>query len=224
LYLAAAGVGHLRIADHDAVELSNLQRQVLHATDRVGMPKVASAQRTLSALNPRVAIEAIEQRVDRDNVERLLADVDVVLDGSDNFATRFLLNDACVHLGKPLVFGAVHRFEGQVSVFWSARPGEAGPCYRCLFAEPPAPEDAPNCAEAGVLGVLPGIVGTLQAAEVLKLILGIGEPLVGRLLNLDVLSMHFREVRLRADPDCPGCGPRAQRGVYANWESLCASR
>ena len=222
LYLAAAGVGTLRIADHDVVERSNLQRQVLHGEDRIGMPKVASAAATLAALNPRVRVEAIAERVDSGNVERLLEGVDVVVDGADNFPVRYLLNDACVKLGKPLVYGAVHRFEGQVSVFDAGRARGVRPCYRCLFPEPPAAADAPNCSEAGVLGVLPGIVGLLQAAEAIKLVLGIGEPLAGRLLQFDALGMRFRETRLAPDPDCPVCAPGTPFPGYIDYARFCS--
>ena len=203
-YLAAAGIGRLRIIDDDVVDRSNLQRQILHANDRIGEAKVASAQHTLSALNPRTKIEAINARVTRENVDALIADADVVLDGADNFSARHVLNDACLHLGKPLVYGAVQRFDGQVSVFDAGRHRGVAPCYRCLFPE--APDDAPNCAEAGVLGVLPGVVGMLQATETIKLILGIGEPLIGRLLSFDALAMRFRETRIPVDPECPACG------------------
>lgn len=206
-YLAAAGVGRLLIADDDVVDRSNLQRQVLHTEARIGQPKVASAAAALAALNPRVQIETRRLRVAADNVDALVAGVDVVVDGADNFAARYVLNDACVRLGKPLVYGAVHRFEGQVSVFDAGRRPGASPCYRCLFPEPPAPEDAPNCAEAGVLGVLPGVIGLLQATETLKLLLGLGQSLDGRLLHFDALALRFRETRLSADPACPGCGP-----------------
>jgi molybdopterin/thiamine biosynthesis adenylyltransferase/rhodanese-related sulfurtransferase len=206
-YLAAAGVGRLVLADDDVVDRSNLQRQILHTEARIGVPKVESARAALGALNPRVGIEAHRVRVTADNVESLVRDVDVVVDGADNFAARYLLSDACVQLGKPLVYGAVHRFEGQVSVFDAGRERGRAPCYRCLFPEPPAPEDAPNCAEAGVLGVLPGIIGLLQATEAIKLLLGLGEPLAGRLLHFDALRMRFRETRLSADPACPVCAP-----------------
>jgi molybdopterin/thiamine biosynthesis adenylyltransferase/rhodanese-related sulfurtransferase len=222
LYLAAAGVGTLRIADDDVVERSNLQRQVLHAEDRIGMPKVASAAATLAALNPRVRVEAIAERVDSGNVERLLDGVDVVVDGADNFPVRYLLNDACVKLGKPLVYGAVHRFEGQVSVFDAGRARGVRPCYRCLFHEPPAAADAPNCSEAGVLGVLPGIVGLLQAAEAIKLALGIGEPLAGRLLHFDALAMRFRETRLAPDPHCVVCAQGVPFPGYIDYARFCA--
>ncbi|HET9482496.1 MAG TPA: molybdopterin-synthase adenylyltransferase MoeB, partial [Xanthomonadales bacterium] len=202
-YLAAAGVGRLRIVDHDRIERSNLQRQILHADARVGEPKVASASATLSALNPRISVEACEEKLDEANVARLVADCDVVLDGSDNFAARYAVNAACVAAGTPLVYGAVHRYEGQVSVFAAAD----GPCYRCLFPEPPPPESAPNCAEAGVLGVVPGLVGLMQATEAVKLILGIGQPLIGRVVHVDALTLRFRELKLSRDPECPGCGP-----------------
>ncbi len=224
MYLAAAGVGHLRLVDHDHVDLSNLQRQILHTTADVGEAKTQSAATRLRALNPRVALELVNERVIAANAMALLEGVDVVIDGSDNFATRYLLNEACTRRGVPLVYGAVHRFEGQVSVFWPARPGAPGPCYRCLFPEPPPPEAAPNCAEAGVLGVLPGLIGTLQATEALKLLLGIGEPLIGRLLHFDALTMHPREVRLPRDPECPGCGPGSGQGPLTDWEQVCAAR
>ncbi|MDN5781992.1 MAG: molybdopterin-synthase adenylyltransferase MoeB, partial [Luteimonas sp.] len=221
-YLAAAGVGHLRIADDDVVERSNLQRQILHADADIGMPKVDSAETRLSALNPRVKIEAVAERVTSANVERLLEDVDVVFDGADNFPVRYLLNDACVKLGKPLVYGAVHRFEGQVSVFDAGRQRGAAPCYRCLFPEPPPPEAAPNCSEAGVLGVLPGVIGMLQATEVLKLLLHVGEPLVGRLLHFDALSMRFRETRLPPDPDCALCARGRTFPGYIDYAAFCS--
>ncbi|MCC4595982.1 molybdopterin-synthase adenylyltransferase MoeB [Xanthomonas campestris pv. phormiicola] len=220
-YLAAAGVGQLRIADDDMVDRSNLQRQILHTEARVGQPKVASAAAALAALNPGVQVEAVRERVSSANVERLLQDVDVVLDGSDNFPARYLLNDACVKLGKPLVYGAVQRFEGQVSVFDAGRQRGQAPCYRCLFPEPPPPEFAPSCAEAGVLGVLPGIVGLLQANEVLKLLLDIGEPLRGRLLYFDALAMRFRETRLAADPQCPVCAPGLAFPGYIDYAHFC---
>lgn len=223
-YLAAAGVGTLRIADDDVVDRSNLQRQILHTESSIGTPKVESAARTLSALNPRTTIEPVEERVGSANVERLLESVDVVVDGADNFPARYLLNDACVKLGKPLVYGAVHRFEGQASVFDAGRHRGHAPCYRCLFPEPPPPEAAPNCAEAGVLGVLPGVIGLIQATEAIKLILGIGMPLSGRLLHFDALSMRFRETRLAADPDCPVCAPGRAFPGYIDYAAFCAQR
>ena len=220
-YLAAAGVGHLRIADDDVVDRSNLQRQILHTEARIGEPKVASAQATLGALNPRTQVEAVQVRVTSDNIECLLEGVDVVLDGADNFPVRYLLNDACVKLGIPLVYGAVQRFEGQVSVFDAGRHRGELPCYRCLFPEPPPPEFAPNCAEAGVLGVLPGVIGLLQATEVVKLLLGIGDSLAGRLLQFDALSMRFRETRLRHDPDCAVCAVGRPFPGYIDYAAFC---
>ena len=221
LYLAAAGVGTLTLIDDDKVEKSNLQRQVLHTDARVGMPKTESARIALSALNPGVRIETVAQRLRAANVESLIRDHDVVVDGADNFPTRYLLDAACRRLRIPLVYGAVHRFTGQMSVF-DARGAES-PCYRCLFPEPPSAADAPNCAEAGVLGVLPGIVGLLQANEAIKLLLGIGQPLVGRLLCFDALAASFRELRLPRDPRCPGCGAQAEFRGYADIEQVCSA-
>jgi adenylyltransferase/sulfurtransferase len=204
LYLAAAGVGTLGLVDADRVDLSNLQRQILHGTAGVGSPKVASAALRLADLNPHVQIATHHQRLDASNAAALLGRYDVIVDGSDNFPTRYLVNDVCVWLRKPLVYGSIFRFEGQASVFHAP----AGPCYRCLYAEPPPADLVPNCAEGGVLGVLPGIIGSLQALEALKLVLGIGETLVGRLLVLDALAASFRQLRLRKDPACPVCGER----------------
>ena len=202
LYLAAAGVGHLGVVDADDVELSNLQRQVLHDTESVGTPKVDSAAGRMRAINPHVDVEAHRTRLTSANAMALLGAYDVIVDGSDNFPTRYLINDACVLLDKPNVYGSVLRFEGQASVFSS---GE-GPCYRCLFREPPPAGLVQNCAESGVLGVLPGLVGVVQAAEVIKLITGIGEPLVGRLLLVDGLRMRFRTIDVLRDPECRACG------------------
>lgn len=221
-YLAAAGVGTLRLADDDVVDRSNLQRQVLHAEARIGMAKVESAAAALSALNPRTRIEAVRERVTSANVEALLEGVDVVVDGADNFPVRYLLNDACVKLGKPLVYGAVHRFEGQASVFDAGRRRGEAPCYRCLFPEPPPPEAAPNCAEAGVLGVLPGVIGLLQAIEAIKLLLGLGAPLTGRLLHFEALSMRFRETRLLPDPECVVCAQGRAFPGYVDYAAFCA--
>ena len=204
LYLAAAGVGHLGIVDADAVELSNLQRQVLHDTASVGMPKVASAEARLRAINPHVDVAAHDARLTSANAMALLDGYDVIVDGSDNFPTRYLLNDACVLLGKPNVYGSVLRFEGQASVFSTSD----GPCYRCLFREPPPPALVQSCVDSGVLGVLPGLVGVIQATETLKLITGIGESLVGRLLLVDGLRMRFRTLDVARDPACPACGTR----------------
>jgi molybdopterin/thiamine biosynthesis adenylyltransferase/rhodanese-related sulfurtransferase len=222
-YLAAAGIGTLVLADDDVVDRSNLQRQILHTDARIGTPKVESARIALSALNPQVAIETFAERITAANVERLIAHADVVIDGADNFPVRYLLNDACVKLGKPLVYGAVHRFEGQVSVFDAGRKRGDAPCYRCLFPEPPPPEAAPNCAEAGVLGVLPGVIGLLQATEAIKLILGQGDPLTGRLLHFDALGMRFRETRLRADPHCPVCAADQDFPGYIDYVQFCGA-
>jgi molybdopterin/thiamine biosynthesis adenylyltransferase/rhodanese-related sulfurtransferase len=221
-YLAAAGVGSLVIADDDRVERSNLQRQILHTDAARGQPKVESARATLTAMNPRVQVLAVQERVTSSNIDRLIADVDLILDGADNFPVRYLLNDACIKHAKPLVYGAVHRFEGQVSVFDAGRRRGVAPCYRCLFPEPPRAEDAPNCAEAGVLGVLPGIIGLLQANEAIKLLLGIGEPLAGRLLGFDALAARFRETRLSPDPDCRVCAPDRVFPGYIDYAQFCA--
>jgi molybdopterin/thiamine biosynthesis adenylyltransferase/rhodanese-related sulfurtransferase len=215
LYLAAAGVGQLTLIDDDKVERSNLHRQIIHADARVGMAKTESARIALQALNPRIRIETRCERLQADNVEQLLAGHDLLIDGADNFPARYLLAAASLRLKLPMVYGAVERFSGQLSVF-DPRRGDS-PCYRCLFPEPPAAADAPNCSEAGVLGVLPGIVGLLQATEALKLLLELGEPLVGRLLSFDALGMHFHETRLRRDPDCPGCGSTA---VFSGYEDI----
>lgn len=222
-YLAAAGVGRLLLADDDMVDRSNLQRQILHTEQRIGVSKVESAQIALNALNPRVRVETFAERIGPDNVERLIGEADVVFDGADNFPVRYLLNDACVKLGKPLVYGAIHRFEGQVSVFDAGRHRGDKPCYRCLFPEPPPPEAAPNCAEAGVLGVLPGVVGLIQATEVVKLILGLGESLAGRLMHFDALGMRFRETRLRPDPGCPVCAADREFPGYIDYQAFCAA-
>ena len=220
LYLAAAGVGRLGIVDADVVDESNLQRQIVHSTESLGEPKVESAKRALEALNPDVEVVAYKERLTSENVERILADGwDVIVDGADNFPTRYLVNDASVWHDIPVVHGSIYRFEGQVTVF---KPHE-GPCYRCLFPTPPPPELAPSCAEGGVLGVLPGIIGSLQANEALKLALGIGEPLVGRLLLFDALAPEFTEVKLRRDPDCPVCGEHPTITEYIDYVEFCAS-
>ncbi|MBS0212451.1 MAG: molybdopterin-synthase adenylyltransferase MoeB [Proteobacteria bacterium] len=221
-YLAAAGVGTLVLADDDVVDRSNLQRQILHADARIGMAKVESARAAISALNPRTNIASIRERVASANVERVLEGADVVIDGADNFPIRYLLNDACVKLRKPLVYGAVHRFEGQVSVFDAGRRRGDAPCYRCLFPEPPPPEAAPNCADAGVLGVLPGVIGLLQATEAIKLLLGLGTSLAGRLLHFDALGMRFRETRLSPDPQCPACAPGRPFPGYIDYAKFCS--
>ena len=221
LYLAAAGVGTLTLIDDDRVERSNLHRQVLHADARVGLLKVESARMTLAALNPAIQVMTHAVRVQAGNVEALLGGHDVVIDGADNFPTRYLLAAASVRLRLPLVYGAVERFSGQVSVFDPRRADS--PCYRCLFPEPPAAADAPDCAEAGVLGVLPGVIGLLQATEALKLLLGVGTPLVGRLLLFDALAMRFRELLLPRDAACPGCGDAVHFSGYADILRHCAA-
>ncbi|WP_114241059.1 molybdopterin-synthase adenylyltransferase MoeB [Dyella sp. C9] len=221
LYLAAAGVGQLTLIDDDVVDRSNLHRQVIHADARVGMSKAESARIALAALNPRVQVEVRNERLQADNVERLLGGHDLVIDGADNFPARYLVAAASQRLRLPMIYGAVERFTGQVSVFDPRRADS--PCYRCLFPEPPSAAEAPNCSEAGVLGVLPGIVGLLQATEALKLVLDIGEPLVGRLLGFDALAMRFRETRLPRDPACPGCGAQAEFRGYEDIQQLCAA-
>ncbi len=223
LYLAAAGVGTLGIVDHDVVDRSNLQRQILHTDGRVGIPKVESARLSLLALNPDLTIETHEVRLDSGNVEGLFEGYDVVLDGSDNFQTRYLVNDACVKLGLPNIHGAVFRFEGQVSVFWPRHAERSGPCYRCIYPEPPPPELAPSCAEAGVLGVLPGIIGLLQAVETVKLLLGIGQPLIGRMLYYDALQARFSELKLRRDPSCRYCGEGTAFPGYVDYDAFCSA-
>jgi molybdopterin/thiamine biosynthesis adenylyltransferase/rhodanese-related sulfurtransferase len=218
LYLAAAGVGTLGIVDDDAVDATNLQRQIVHSTERLGESKADSAKRTLEALNPDVQVQVFKERLTSENVDRILGEGwDVIVDGADNFPTRYLLNDASIWHGIPVVHGSIFRFEGQVTVF---KPNE-GPCYRCLFPQPPPPELAPSCAEGGVLGVLPGIVGSLQANEALKLALGIGDPLVGRLLLFDALAPSFTEVKLRRDPACPVCGESPTITEYIDYVEFC---
>lgn len=217
LYLAAAGVGCLGIIDDDVVDLSNLQRQILHGTAALGEPKVESARRRLADLNPGVRIEPIAERLTSANAREVVQRFDLVIDGSDNFPTRYLVNDACVLERRPLVYGSIYRFEGQLSVFATAD----GPCYRCLFAEPPAPELVPSCVSAGVLGVLPGIIGTLQALEAIKLILGVGEPAIGRLLLFDALTVGIREVALRRDPECIVCGDTPRISELIDYEEFC---
>jgi molybdopterin/thiamine biosynthesis adenylyltransferase/rhodanese-related sulfurtransferase len=219
LYLAAAGVGRIGIVDADVVDESNLQRQIVHSTESLGEPKVESAKRAVEALNPDVEVVAYKERLTSENIERILADGwDVIVDGADNFPTRYLVNDASIWHKIPVVHGSIYRFEGQVTVF---KPHE-GPCYRCLFPTPPPPELAPSCAEGGVLGVLPGVIGSLQASEALKLALGIGEPLIGRLLLFDALAATFDEVKLRRDPDCPVCSEHPTITEYIDYVQFCA--
>jgi molybdopterin/thiamine biosynthesis adenylyltransferase/rhodanese-related sulfurtransferase len=220
LYLAAAGVGHLGLVDFDVVDSSNLQRQVTFTTADVGKPKSEAAKARLSALNPAIEIVSYETRLTSDNALELFRDYDIIVDGTDNFPTRFLVNDACVLLGKPNVYGSIFRFEGQATVF--GYPD--GPCYRCLYPEPPPPGLVPSCAEGGVLGVLPGIVGSIQAMETIKLILGTGEPLVGRLLLFDALAMRFRELKLKKNPDCPLCGKNRTITKLIDYEEFCGIR
>ena len=227
LYLAAAGVGTLGLVDADDVDASNLQRQVLHATSRVGSPKVESAEKVLRDLNPDVTVVGYRERLSSANVERLFGDYDVVVDGTDNFPTRYLVNDASVWLGKPVVHGSIFRFDGQLTTFVPPKAADKlgiapGPCYRCLYPEPPPPHLAPSCQEAGVLGILPGVIGLLQATEAIKLLLGRGEPLVGRLLTYDSLKMRFRELKLRRAPECPVCGPSPSITAFIDYEGFCA--
>jgi sulfur-carrier protein adenylyltransferase/sulfurtransferase len=218
LYLAAAGVGTLGIVDDDAVDETNLQRQIVHSTERLGESKADSAKRTIEALNPDVTVKVFKERMTSENVDRILGEGwDVIVDGADNFPTRYLLNDASVWHDIPVVHGSIFRFEGQTTVF---KPKE-GPCYRCLFPQPPPPELAPSCAEGGVLGVLPGVVGSLQANEALKLVLGVGRPLVGRLLLFDALETQFTEIALRRDPECPVCGDDPTITEYIDYVEFC---
>jgi molybdopterin/thiamine biosynthesis adenylyltransferase/rhodanese-related sulfurtransferase len=218
IYLAAAGVGTIGIVDFDVVDTSNLQRQILHNVDRLGRSKVESARETLTALNPDVKVETHDVRLSADNVLEILGQYDVILDGGDNFPTRYLVNDASLHLRKPVVHGSIFRFEGQATIFDPYQ----GPCYRCQYPEPPPPELAPSCAEAGVLGVLPGIVGSIQAVETIKYILGIGETLVGRLLCYDALTQEFRTLNIRRDPDCPACGDEERPPRLVEYDATCA--
>ena len=220
LYLAAAGVGTLGMVDFDAVDESNLQRQVLYGVSDVGRPKLEAAAERLREINPHVELVPHPVRLTSENALEVLEGYDVVVDGSDNFPTRYLVNDACVLLGKPDVYGSIFRFEGQVAVFW----GEHGPCYRCLFAEPPPPGLVPSCAEGGVLGILPGVVGALQANEAVKLLLGVGEPAVGRLVTFDALRLRFRELRLKKDPRCPVCSERPTQTELIDYEAFCGTR
>ena len=217
LYLAAAGVGRLGMVDFDRVDESNLQRQVLYGESDIGRPKLEVAAERLREINPHCRVEPHAVRLDSSNALEIFADYEVVVDGSDNFPTRYLVNDACVLAGKPNVYGSIYRFEGQVAVFWGAE----GPCYRCLFPEPPPPGQVPSCAEGGVLGILPGIIGSLQANEAVKLLLGVGETLVGRLLLFDALKMRFRELRLKKDPDCPVCSESPTQRELIDYERFC---
>ncbi len=218
LYLAAAGVGHIGLVDFDVVDESNLQRQIVHGTSTVGVAKTTSAKRRLQDLNPQIEITTYETQITSQNALDLIEPYDVVVDGTDNFPTRYLTNDACVLLGKPNVYGSIFRFEGQATVFYSK---EGGPCYRCLYPEPPPPGLVPSCAEGGVLGVLPGVIGTIQATEVIKLLTGIGEPLIGRLMLYDALGMRFRELKLRRNPHCPVCGDNPTVTELIDYDTFC---
>jgi sulfur-carrier protein adenylyltransferase/sulfurtransferase len=220
LYLAAAGVGTLGIVDFDVVDFTNLQRQIIHSTADVGRKKLDSAAEKLKAINPFINLKTFETRLSSENALELFRDFDIVADGTDNFPTRYLVNDACVLTGKPNVYGSIFRFEGQASVF----AAEEGPCYRCLYPEPPPPGLVPSCAEGGVLGILPGLVGVMQATEVIKLILGQGEPLIGRLLLIDALGMKFRELKLRKNPDCPACGTHPTVTRLIDYNEFCGIR
>ena len=220
LYLAAAGVGRIGLVDFDSVDLTNLQRQILFGTDDIGRPKIEAATERLRNLNPDIQIDRFETRLTSENALEILKNYDLVVDGTDNFPTRYLVNDACVILGKPNVYGSIFRFEGQITIFGA--PG--GPCYRCLYPEPPPPGLVPSCAEGGVLGVLPGIVGAIQAAETLKLIIGKGEPLIGRLLLFDALAMRFRELKLRKNPECPACGEHPTITKLIDYAEFCGVR
>lgn len=217
VYLAAAGVGHLGLVDFDVVDRTNLQRQIIHFTSDVGRPKLESARETIHQINPHVEVETFETRLSSENAMEILESYDVIADGTDNFATRYLVNDACVMLGKPNVYGSIFRFEGQASVFCASN----GPCYRCLYPSPPPPGMVPSCAEGGVLGVLPGTIGLLQSTEVIKLILGIGRPLIGRLVLYSALEMEFREVRVRKNPKCPMCGEHPTIHGLIDYEHFC---
>src|ERR671927_2030048 len=220
LYLAAAGVGRLGLVDFDVVDFSNLQRQVLHGTADVGRPKLQSAKERLQAINPEVRLDLYETRLTSANALALFEPYDIIIDGTDNFPTRYLVNDACVLLKKPNVYGSIYRFDGQASVFYPGR----GPCYRCLYPEPPPPGEVPSCAEGGVLGILPGLVGCVQATEAVKLLLGQGSPLVGRLLLYDALAMSFREVKVRRNPHCPVCGDKPTITQLIDYEQFCGVR
>src|SRR5205823_8922622 len=217
MYLAAAGVGRMGLVDFDVVDASNLQRQIIHGTKDVGRPKIASARDRIQDINPHVEIETHETRLTSENALRLFVNYDVIVDGTDNFPTRYLVNDACVLTGKPNVYGSIFRFEGQASVFWA----EKGPCYRCLYTEPPPPGLVPSCAEGGVLGILPGLLGVIQATETIKLVLGSGDSLIGRLLLVDALSMRFRELKLRKNPDCVVRGPNPTVTRLIDHEQFC---
>jgi molybdopterin/thiamine biosynthesis adenylyltransferase/rhodanese-related sulfurtransferase len=220
LYLAAAGIGRIGLVDFDVVDFSNLQRQILHGTGDVGRPKLQSAREKLSAINPEVKLDLYETRLTAANALDIFRPYDIIIDGTDNFSTRYLVNDACVLLGKPNVYGSIFRFDGQASVFAPPR----GPCYRCLYPEPPPPGEVPSCAEGGVLGILPGLVGCIQATEAIKLILGKGSPLIGRLLLYDALQMRFQEFKIRRNPRCPMCGDQPTIKALIDYDQFCGVR
>jgi adenylyltransferase/sulfurtransferase len=218
LYLTAAGVGHIGLVDFDVVDESNLQRQIVHGTSTVDVPKTESAKRRLRDLNPHIEVTTYDTQVTSENALDLMRGYDVIIDGTDNFPTRYLTNDACVLLGKPNIYGSIFRFEGQATVFY---PEGGGPCYRCLYPDPPPPGLVPSCAEGGVLGVLPGVIGTIQATEAIKLLTGIGEPLIGRLMLYDALGMRFREMKVRRNPDCPVCGEHPTVTELIDYDMFC---
>src|SRR5689334_16661504 len=220
LYLAAAGIGRLGLVDFDVVDFSNLQRQVLHGTPDVGRPKLHSARDRIQAINPEVKIDLYETRLSTANAMQICQPYDIIIDGTDNFPTRYLVNDVCVLLKKPNVYGSIFRFDGQASVFWPP----AGPCYRCLYPEPPPPGEVPSCAEGGVLGILPGVIGVIQATEAVKLSLGKGEPPIGRLLHYDALQMKFRECKVRRSPKCPICGDQPTIKQLIDYDQFCGIR
>jgi molybdopterin/thiamine biosynthesis adenylyltransferase/rhodanese-related sulfurtransferase len=221
MYLAAAGVGTLGVVDFDVVDESNLQRQIIHGQSDVGTPKAESAKRSILEINPLIQVNLHQERLDSSNVMELFAQYDLIVDGTDNFATRYLVNDACVLLGKPYVWGSIYRFDGQASVFWAAAPGGTAPCYRCLYPEPPPPGMVPSCAEGGVLGVLCASIGAIQTTEAIKLLTGIGEPLVGELMVYDALEMEYRKIRVRKDPECPLCGKNPTITGLIDYDAFC---
>jgi adenylyltransferase/sulfurtransferase len=223
MYLAAAGVGTLGIVDFDVVDESNLQRQVIHGQSDVGTPKAQSAQRTIAEINPLVEVVLHEERLDNSNVLEIFGQYDLIVDGTDNFATRYLVNDAAFFLGKPYVWGSIYRFDGQASVFWPTAPSGDAPCYRCLYPEPPPPGMVPSCAEGGVLGVLCATIGSIQTTEAIKVITGVGEPLVGALMVYDALEMEFRKIKVRKDPECPLCGKNPTITELVDYEAFCGT-
>ncbi len=223
MYLAAAGVGTLGVIDYDTVDESNLQRQIIHGQSDIGKSKAVSARDTIREINPLVNVVLHEERLENENVFEIFSQYDLIVDGTDNFATRYLVNDACVLLGKPYVWGSIYRFDGQASVFWANAPGGTAPCYRCLYPEPPPPGMVPSCAEGGVLGVLCASIGSIQATEAIKLLTGIGEPLVGRLMIYDALEMTYRTVTVRKDPECPICGKNPTITELIDYESFCGA-